>query len=210
MTPEPLLPDASVTFWQQHLAGAPALLELPTDRPRPPAQRLQRGSFPWTPSASLTGALETLAMREAVPLFVPLLAGYSALLHRYSRQEDLVMGASVARLGGVLALRQDLSGNPRFVELMARVHAVHQAAETHRALPFEKIVGALPATGGFNHAPVFQVLFVFEPLEAQPADIQRARCDLVLSVSKSPEGLRATFEYDTDLFDAERIQRMAS
>ncbi|RKH15280.1 amino acid adenylation domain-containing protein [Corallococcus sp. CA047B] len=211
MTPEPLLPDASVSFWQQHLAGAPALLELPTDRPRPPAQRLQGGSFPWTISASLTAALEALALREAVPLFVPLLAGYSALLHRYSRQDDLVVGASVARTdGGVLALRQNLFGNPRFVELMARVHAIHQAAETHRALPFEKLVGALPGTQGFNHAPVFQVMFVFAPLADQPADTQRARCDLVLSVSKSQEGLRATFEYDTDLFDSERIQRMAS
>ena len=204
MTPEPLLPDASVAFWQQQLRGAPALLELPTDRPRPPAQRLQRGTFQGGLSAPLSTALETLALREAVPICVPLFAGFSALLHRYCLQDELVVGTSEE--GGVLALRQDLSSNPRFVDLMARVHSLHQAAVPHRMPSFEKL--ALPQ--GFSHAPVFQVMFVFAPLEDQPADAVRARCDLVLSVARSPEGWHTTFEYDSDLFDAERIQRMAS
>ncbi|RKH05105.1 amino acid adenylation domain-containing protein, partial [Corallococcus sp. CA053C] len=204
MTPEPLLPDASVAFWQQQLRGAPALLELPTDRPRPPAQRLLRGTFQGGLSTPLSTALETLALREAVPICVPLFAGFCALLHRYSQQDDLVVGTSSD--GGVLALRQDLSDNPRFVDLMARVQSLHQAAASHRLLSFEKL--ALPQ--GFSHAPVFQVMFVFAPLEDQPADAVRARCDLVLSVARSPEGWRTTFEYDSDLFDAERIQRMAS
>ena len=124
---------AHLTYWKQHLAGAPEVLELPTDRPRPAVQSFRGATYPFTLPPALSTALKTLSQREGVTLFMTLLAAFKTLLHRYTGQGDLVVGAPIANrtraeieglIGffvNTLVLRTDLSGNPRFGELLGRV-----------------------------------------------------------------------------------------
>ncbi|MCY1023392.1 non-ribosomal peptide synthetase [Pyxidicoccus sp. MSG2] len=225
-------------YWRKRLAGAPTLLALPTDRPRPSVQRFKgtRRTFHIPEETAL--AIDALSRKERTTLFMTLLAGFCAVLHRYSGQEDVVVGSPIAgrirpELEGLvgffvntLVLRNDLSGNPRFVELLARVREVTLGAFAHQELPFEKLVEALQPERTLSHAQVVQVMFVLQnapTLEAAPSaalqltataeswevNTGTTKCDLVLYMARTPEGLRATFEYDTDLFDDARIERMA-
>ncbi|CAM3115747.1 amino acid adenylation domain-containing protein [Corallococcus sp. ZKHCc1 1396] len=230
---EPLL-----TYWRKQLAGAPLLLELPLDRPRPPVHRLKGHTHSFRLTPAFSQAIVDLCRQENVTLFMGLLAGFSALLHRYTGQQDLIIGTPLAgrirpELEGLiglfvntLALRQDLSGNPSFIELMRRVRETTVGAYAHQELPFEKLVSDIHPERVLSHALVVQVMFVLQTptLEAHPSTALRmttaaepwelrtgtSKCDLTLFMTQSPEGLKATFEYDTDLFDAGRIQRMAS
>ncbi|NPC82856.1 amino acid adenylation domain-containing protein, partial [Pyxidicoccus fallax] len=227
-----------LSYWRQRLTGAPTLLELPTDRPRPPVQRFKGTRRTFHISEETARAIDALCLRERATLFMTLLAGFSALLHRYSGQEDLVIGSPIAgrirpeleRLVGLfvntLVLRNDVSGDPRFVDLLARVREVTLGAFAHQELPFEKLVEVLQPERTLSHAQLFQVMFVLQSapmLEADPSaalqltataeswevNTGTAKCDLILYMARVPDGLRVSFEYDTDLFDDERIQRMA-
>ncbi|RKH92920.1 amino acid adenylation domain-containing protein, partial [Corallococcus praedator] len=203
-----------------------------------PIHQLKGHTLSFRLSPETSQAIEDLCLRENVTLFMGLLAGFSALLHRYTGQQDLIVGTPLAgrirpELEGMvglfvntLALRQDLSGSPSFIELMRRVREVTLGAYAHQELPFEKLVEDFHPERVLSHALVVQVMFVLQTptLEAHPSTALQmvtaaepwelrtgtSKCDLTLFVTKSPEGLKATFEYDTDLFDAERIQRMAS
>ncbi|HEX5745893.1 MAG TPA: amino acid adenylation domain-containing protein [Archangium sp.] len=212
-------------WWRKQLAGVPNILELPTDRPRGTVQRQERASHSVTLPASLTRGLEALAQREDATLFMTLLTGFSTLLHRYSGQEDVVVGARVSGrtrpelenvvgpIANTLALRNNLSGSPRFVELLARVREVTRAALAHQELPFETLVEAIQPERNLGHAPIFQVMFdLQDALTASagaPVIARSAKTDLTLFMARTAEGLSATFDYDIDLYDAERIQRMA-
>ena len=214
-----------LAYWRKQLAGAPIVLELPTDRPRGTVQRLQRASHSVTLPASLTQGLEALAQREDATLFMTLLAGFSTLIHRYSGQEDVVIGTRVTGrtrpelenvvglVANTLALRHNLSGNPRFVELLARVREVTRGALAHQELPFETLVDDLQPERNLGHSPIFQVMFDLQD-ELTASDGARvlarnSKTDLTLFMARTANGLSATFDYDTGLFDAERIQRMA-
>ena len=214
-----------LAYWRKQLAGAPIVLELPTDRPRGTVQRLQRASHSVTLPASLTQGLEALAQREDATLFMTLLAGFSTLIHRYSGQEDVVIGTRVTGrtrpelenvvglVANTLALRHNLSGNPRFVELLARVREVTRGAQAHQELPFETLVDDLQPERNLSHSPIFQVMFDLQD-ELTASDGARvlarnSKTDLTLFMARTANGLSATFDYDTGLFDAERIQRMA-
>ncbi|MCY0997072.1 amino acid adenylation domain-containing protein [Myxococcus sp. MISCRS1] len=225
-------------YWRKRLAQAPALLSLPADRPRPPLQRFQgaRRTFHIREETAL--AVDALCRQERATLFMTLLAGFCALLHRYSGQEDLLVGSPISgrirpEVEGLigffvntLTLRNDLSGNPRFTELLARVRETTLGAFAHQELPFEKLVESLQPERTLSHAQLVQVMFVLQKapaLEEDPSaslqlsalaepwetDTGTSKCDLVLYMARSAEGLRATFEYDTDLFDEARIERMA-
>ncbi|WPB79281.1 amino acid adenylation domain-containing protein [Archangium violaceum] len=214
-----------LSYWRKQLARIPTILELPTDRPRGTVQALRRASHSVTLPVSLTRGLEALAQREDATLFMTLLAGFSTLLHRYSGQEDIVVGTPVAGrtrpelenvvglVANTLALRNNLSGNPRFVELLARVREVTRGALAHQELPFKTLVDDLQPERNLGHAPIFQVVFDLQD-ELTASDGARvfartSRNDLTLFMARTADGLSTTFEYDTDLFDAERIQRMA-
>ncbi|WP_082175630.1 amino acid adenylation domain-containing protein [Archangium gephyra] len=217
--------EGLLAWWRKQLAGVPNVLELPTDRPRGTVQRLLRASHSVTLPASLTRGLEALAQREDATLFMTLLAGFSTLLHRYSGQEDVVVGTRVTGrtrpelenvvglVANTLALRNNLSGNPRFVELLARVREVTRDALAHQQLPFETLVEAIHPERNLGHAPLFQVLFNLqdELTAGDGAQVlsRSAKNDLTLFMARTADGLSATFDYDTDLFDADRIQRMA-
>jgi amino acid adenylation domain-containing protein len=225
--------DAHLAWGRQQLSGLPTL-ELPTDRPRPhtPSQRGARHSF--TLAAPLTNELRSLACRENCTLFAALLAAFNLLLHRMSGQADIVVGTDVANRNrsqlepligffvNQLVLRTDVSGDPSFRTLLERTREVVLAAEAHQDLPFDKLVEALRPDRGSNRAPLFQVKVVFAeaptpPLRLPGLDMSlieietgTTQLDLILFLVDGPDGVSATVEYSTELFDAGTIARMAT
>jgi amino acid adenylation domain-containing protein len=220
-------------YWRQHLAGAPPVLELPTDFPRP-AEVSHRGAHvTFTLPARLSQDLQALSLREGTTLFMTLLAAFTVLLYRYSGQTDLVVGTPVAgrqqreteNLIGLfvntLVLRTGLSGNPTLREVLKRVREVCLGAYEHQDLPFEKLVETLQPERHLSASPLFQVLFALEHLPAEPITlpgltlhpmdrpIRTAKFDLSLLLTETPTTLLGTIEYQTDLFREETIVRLS-
>ncbi len=223
----------SLSWWRQRLAGAPAALELPTDRPRPPSPSYRGARVPLHLPEALTARLETLGRGEGATLFMTLLSAFQVLLLRHSGQEDLCVGTPVngrdrASLEGLigcfldlLVLRTSLSGDPSFRELLARTRTTSLDAFAHRDVPFERIAETLPSARDRSRAPLFQVLFVLLPepgaelalpgLDARRVEIDPGATayDLTLSLAHGAKGLEGWLEYATDLFDAATVSRMA-
>jgi amino acid adenylation domain-containing protein len=219
-------------YWKRQLDGAPPLLELPTDRPRPAAQSFHGArkfvAFP----KSLTDGLKALSRREGATLFMTLLASFQTLLHRYTGQDDIVVGSPIAgrsrsELEGLiglfintLVLRGDLSGNPSFRELLGRARITALDAYEHQDLPFEKIIEELNPERNLSRSPLFQVMFALQnapkttlaltDLRVRPVDIERetAKFDLTLLMEETAGSLTAILEYNTDLFEHDTIGRM--
>ncbi|QSQ17129.1 amino acid adenylation domain-containing protein [Myxococcus landrumensis] len=224
--------QTQLDYWKKQLAGAPALLELPTDRPRPPTQR-HRGATRWfTLEASLVESLRKLSRQEGTTLFMTLLAAWQTLLSRYSGQVDISVGTPIAsrnraELEGLigycinsLVMRTDLSGAPSFQELLRRVREVALDAYAHPDIPFEQVVEALQPQRDARYTPLFQVMFNLQSIsttpltirgcEVHPEEIQTgaAKFDMLLALEETTTGIVGEFEYDTDLFDADTIERM--
>jgi amino acid adenylation domain-containing protein len=224
--------QSQLEFWKRRLAGAPPLLELPTDRPRPALQTTRGAHEPVHLTSDLTIRLEALGQREGASLFMTLLAALVALLSRYTSQEDICVGAPVAnrprreleRLIGffvnTLVLRVDSAGDLTFLQLLARVKATALEAFDHQDVPFEKLIEELPVERRLSHSPLFQVMFVLQNamreelklpgLKLDLVDIETgtAKFDLLLNLTRTAEGLSGSLEYNTDLFDAETAKRM--
>jgi amino acid adenylation domain-containing protein len=218
-------------YWKQHLAGAPALLELPTDRPRPAVPTSQGSTYLVTLSKELDKALKTLSRQEGVTLYMILVAAFQTLLYRYTSQDDMVIGTFIAGrtqaetealIGffvNTLVLRIDLSGNPSFRDLLKRVRGVIFDAYAHQEVPFDYLVRELHPTRSLGQNPLFQVMLTLAPpLSALPPGWEPARMvgetgaakfDLSLELADRSEGLICLFEYSTDLFDEATIARMA-
>ena len=172
--------ESQLAYWREQLAGAPALLELPTDRPRPAVQRYAGAQQSLWVSPELLEQLKNLSQQEGVTLFMTLLAAFQVLLMRYSGQNDIVVGTPIANrtreelenlIGffvNTLVLRTDLSGNPSFLQLLARVREVALQAYAHQDLPFEKLVEELQPERDLSLQPLFQVLFSLETIGASP------------------------------------------
>jgi len=166
--------DRLLNYWQQQLKGAPARLELPTDRPRPAIQT-HRGAKQFALlSPQLTQSLTELSRREDATLYMTMLACFNTLLHYYTGQNDIVVGTDVANRNrgetelligffvNELVMRTDLSGNPTFRELVARVREVALDAYSHQDMPFDRLVDALKIERSPAHHPLVQVCFVFQ------------------------------------------------
>ncbi|HEV7514943.1 MAG TPA: amino acid adenylation domain-containing protein, partial [Thermoanaerobaculia bacterium] len=224
---------AELSWWRERLAGAPAVLDLPTDRPRPAVQGFRGGSLPFRLPAAVTASLERLCRRQGVTPFMALLAGFATLLRRWSGQDDLVVGSPVANrthreteglIGffvNSLALRADLAGEPAFAELLGRVREQALGAYAHQDLPFEKLVEALAPERSLAYAPLFQAFLVLQntpagklclpDLELAPlaGETGTAKFDLTLALGASPAGeLAGVWEYDRDLFDPATVARL--
>ncbi|CCH94319.1 McnC protein [Microcystis aeruginosa PCC 9432] len=219
-------------YWQKQLAGAPALLSLPTDRPRPNQQSFAGGHLPFSLSWELTEKLTQLTQEQGVTLFMTLLTAYAVLLYRYTEQEDILIGTPIANrnrseLEGLigffvntLVLRIDLSGKPNFNQLLGRVREMAMDAYAHQDLPFEMLVEVLQPERDLSHAPLFQVDFLLQnsppsPLEltgltATPLTTENdtAKFDLTLAMENTGAGLQGVWEYNTDLFDRSTIERL--
>jgi hypothetical protein len=224
--------ESQLAYWKSQLRGAPPALELPTDHPRPSVQTYRGATKKWRLSPELSGGLNDLSQREGVTLFMTLLAGLQTLLHRYTGQEDIVIGAPIAgrtqtateRLIGLfvntLVLRTNLSFGITVRDLLHRVRAVTLGAYAHQDLPFEKLVEEIAPMRDLSRAPLCQVMLVFQnapmpslaldEITIRPIDVETAtaKCDLSLFAFETAEGVQGTLEYSTDLFEPGTIDRM--
>ena len=225
--------EEQIAYWRDRLAGAPAVLDLPHDRPRPAIQRFQGAKLPFWLGADALPGLSRLQRGSQVTLFMVLLAGYQMLLSRLSGQEDLVVGSPVAGRGrrevegligffiNTLALRGDLSGDPTFGELLAQVRQVTLEAYAREDLPFERLVGELQTERSLAHSPIYQAVLVLLntpssalelpglSLETIDTWVEGTKWDLTVSLEERAEGLAGYWEYDSDLFDAPTVARFA-
>ncbi|HEV3050635.1 MAG TPA: amino acid adenylation domain-containing protein, partial [Longimicrobium sp.] len=224
--------DRQLSYWREQLSGAPELLELPTDRPRPPVQTYRGASVSVELSAELLEGLQALGRREGATLYMTLLGAFQVLLSKYGGGEDVVVGSPIAgrtrkeieELIGffvnTLVLRTDLSGNPSFRELLARVREATLGAYANQEVPFEKLVAELQPERSMSHSPLFQVMFTLQnagggggalpglSVSAAGAELESAKFDLSLALAATPQGLHGGLNYNTDLFERATVERM--
>jgi amino acid adenylation domain-containing protein/non-ribosomal peptide synthase protein (TIGR01720 family) len=222
-----------LAYWRDRLAGAPALLELPTQAPRPVIQTYPGRTHLFEIDARTLAGLRQLGGESDSSLFMVLLAVYAALLARYSGQNDIVIGSPIANrkhsdtealIGffiNTLALRIDVAGVPSFRDLLARVRDGVLGAFAHDDLPFEQLVEHLAPGRALGHSPIFQTLFVLQntplprlelpelTLAAIDLPSRVAKFDLTLTLEEVDGVLRGEVEYNTDLFEADAIARLA-
>ncbi|MBG1259151.1 amino acid adenylation domain-containing protein [Nostoc commune] len=225
--------QSQIDYWKQQLSGTLPILHLPTDRPQPASHTSHGAYYSQILPKELIAALKSLSESEDATLFMVLLAAFKTLLYRYTEQEDILVGSPIANRNrfeiseligcfvNTLVLRTDLSGNPTFKELLGRVREVALGAYAHQDLPFEKLVEELQPERDLSRSPLFQVMFVFhntpgpslklEGLTLSPLPIENktAKFNLTLSLEETAQGLIGVWEYNTDLFEASSIERMA-
>ena len=223
--------EARLSYWRRQLAAAPAL-ELPTDRPRPATPSRRGAEVSFTLRAELTQGLKALSRCEGVTLFMTLLAGFQALLARYSGQEVIAVGTPIAgrnraEIEGLigffvntLVMRAELGGNPTVRELLRQGRETALGAYAHQDMPFEKLVEELQPQRSLSHEAFFQVMMILQnaprpatevsnlriSLELAPAEA--AKFDLTLSLVEQEGQIHGSLEYATDLYERERILRM--
>jgi len=228
--------ENQLNFWKNYLQDSPPLLKLPTDRPRPPMQTSNGDFISFHLDAQISAAINQLAQQEGATLFMALLAAFSALLYRYSDQDDINIGTPIANRNraeiegligffvNTLVIRSDLSGQPSFRELIKRLRESSLNAYAHQDLPFEKIVDALQPERNMGHSPLFQVMFSLQntppqriettgggiQIQAVEAHSGTAKFDLTLFMLESNNKLSGAFEFNTDLFDRSTIERLQS
>ncbi|MFF7566135.1 non-ribosomal peptide synthase/polyketide synthase, partial [Streptomyces pseudovenezuelae] len=220
--------EGQLGYWKDKLADLP-VLELPTDRPRPAMRSSEGATTRFTVPAHTAETLRALSRRSGATMFMTLLTAFDVLLARYAGAEDIAVGTPVANRNraetedligffvNTLVMRTDLSGDPTFAELLARVRHTALDAYAHQDLPFEQLVDALVAERDRSRTPLFQVFFTYvmadaqdgAPLLEQPEGLPRTTLfDLTLRLADSHGGgLTGEFEYSTALFDAETVER---
>ncbi|HEX5724749.1 MAG TPA: condensation domain-containing protein, partial [Longimicrobiaceae bacterium] len=213
--------DRQLAYWRERLADAPALLELPTDHPRPAVQTYRGATVPVELSPELLERLQALGRSEGATLYMTLLGAFQVLLSKYSGSEDIVVGSSIAgrtrkefeELIGffvnTLVLRTGLSGDPSFREVLRRAREVTLGAYAHQEVPFEKLVAELQPERSLSHSPLFQVMFTVEnagggggalpglSVSGVGAEHVSAKFDLSLTLTPTPRGLRGGLTYST-------------
>jgi amino acid adenylation domain-containing protein/non-ribosomal peptide synthase protein (TIGR01720 family) len=232
MRGEPL--ERQLAYWRAQLQGAPAAMDLPADRPRPPVPSRRGARKGFTVPAGVSESLRALSQREGTTLFMTLLAAFDVLLHRYTRQGDVVVGSPIAnrtraeteRLIGffvnTLVLRTELADDLGFKDLLQRVKEVCLGAYAHQDMPFERLVSELSPERDPSRTPLFQVMFILQnapqeslalpglKLRGMSAEGVTVKFDLMLTLMDHPGGIRGTFEFASDLFDLPTIERMVT
>ena len=225
--------EPHLAYWRERMAGAPALLELPSDRPRPAVQSHLGAQVPVDLSAELLARLEALGRGEGATLYMVLLAAFSVLLAKYAGTEDVVVGTPVAgrtrrEVEGLigffvntLVVRTELDGDPPFREVLRRVREATLGAYEHQELPFERLVAELQPERSLARSPLFQVLFALQNADASggelaglrteglQAETDTAMFDLALMLAARDGGLGGAITYATDLFDRGTIARIS-
>ncbi|HYH81721.1 MAG TPA: amino acid adenylation domain-containing protein, partial [Longimicrobium sp.] len=224
--------DAQAAYWTQTLAGAPELLELPADHPRPARQDFSGASLKVELGRELTAALKTLSQRHGTTLYMTLLAGWATVLARLSGQDDVVVGTPSANRGrseveeligffvNTLALRVDLSGAPTVAELLAQVKTRALEGQRNQDIPFEQVVERLRPARSLAYSPLFQVMFAWQDtaggarelpgLQLSPASAgprTTAKFDLLLALGEEDGELVGVVEYATSLFERSTVER---
>jgi amino acid adenylation domain-containing protein len=223
--------DADEAYWAEALRGAPHVLDLPADHPRPAVQSWSGAKHVFSVDAELTEALDAAARAEGTTLFVLLATAYSILLARYAGQEDVLVGTllanrprpELANVAGFFAntvpLRMRMDGDPRLAELIRHAHDTVAAAQKHGALPFDRIVELAGVRRDFSRPPLVQALLTFTEghsdfalpgieVEYVELDTRTAIFDLTLQVERRADGLGAGIQYPDAVFDEETVRRM--
>jgi surfactin family lipopeptide synthetase A len=225
--------SSQLAYWRKQLSGNLSVAQLPYDLARPAVQSYRGGIQAVALCKDLADSLKLLSRHEGATLFMTLLAGFAALLHRYSSQDDVLIGTvssgrKRSELEGLLGyflnpvvLRSDISGDPTFRELLRRTRDVTLDALSNDDAPFTQVVNAVHPNRSLSFNPLFQVLFTLEPplpetqdgwrvmLTQSEVDTGISKFDLCLELDDRPSGIVGRFKYSTDLFEAETIARMA-
>ncbi|HEX8320472.1 amino acid adenylation domain-containing protein [Longimicrobium sp.] len=223
--------ERQLAYWRERMAGAPALLELPTDRLRPAVQTYRGARERFALPDGLAERLDALGRSEGATPYMVLLAGFQVLLSRYAGTGDIVVGSSSAGRRGreveeligfftnTLVVRTDLSGEPCFREVLRRVREAALGAYEHQEVPFEKLLDELRPERSLGHNPVFQAFFAVLPgdaprlpglaAEVVPVEVATSKFDLSLFFTRRDGGMEGMLEYASDLFHGATIVRMA-
>ena len=218
-------------FWADHLDGAPAVLDLPADHRRPERPDARRGVQPFALGAELTGGLRELSEQQQVPLRVTLTAAFSALLSRYTGQDDLLIGTVSERSPGPLSRpmvgcfrntvvhRADLAGEPTVRELLRRTQAAGQDVLPHQDVPFDAVVAELQPERIPGGPPLVQAALAVSTLLPSSRvawtatrvdlDVQGSPFDLLMEVEERADGLAGRLVYHAGLFEPDTVRRMA-
>ncbi|HYG08634.1 MAG TPA: amino acid adenylation domain-containing protein, partial [Pyrinomonadaceae bacterium] len=224
--------ERQIGYWREQLASAPTVLELPTDHPRPPVQSYRGARHHFNVNEHVVKRLKALNREEGVTAFMTLLAAFQTLLHRYTGQDELLVGADVANRNRVetegligffvnmLVMRGDMRGRPTFRELLQRVRETCLGAYAHQDVPFEKLVDELQLERDLSRNPLFQVAFVLQnvpmpelelpglTMSALEVEATTSPFDIVLSITETGDSLIGAMLYNPDLFDHTTIERM--
>ncbi|WAN69458.1 amino acid adenylation domain-containing protein [Moorena producens JHB] len=226
--------ENQLNYWKQELEGAPELLQLPTDHPRPHVMSYRGSSESFSLTTELTQKLQQLSRNSGSTLFMTLQAAFATLLSRYSGQKDILIGSPIANRNrqeiesligffvNTLVLRTRFEDNPSFSQLLTQVRETTLLAYEHQDVPFEQVVSALQPQRSLSHAPLFQVMFVLQNAPMGKLDLPgvslsefnqqstTSKFDLLVSMMETDMGLIGEWEYNTDLFDRSTIARMAT
>ena len=226
--------NTQLSYWQQQLADAPALLQLPTDYPRPAVQTFRGQTYTMDLPLALSHQVKRFAQTQEVTMFMTLLAAFQVLLYRYSGQPDIVIGSPIANrqraeleslIGffvNTLVLRVQIEDTDTIATLLHKVRTMALEAYTHQDIPFEQVVEALQPERSLAHSPLFQVMFALQNAPMEPLELSgvtltplttgtiSAKFDLTLSMEETDQGLVGRWEYNSDLFAANTIERMAT
>ncbi|HEV8331152.1 MAG TPA: amino acid adenylation domain-containing protein, partial [Steroidobacteraceae bacterium] len=226
--------QAQLAYWESHLAGAPTLLELPADRPRPFAQTYRGATVPVAIEPQIVAELRSLSRRLDLTLAMTLHAAWSITLAKLSGQEDIVVGMPIANRGrteiegiigffvNTIAVRTRFDPDMSVVELLRQVKQAMLAAYAHQDVPFGKVVEALQPVRSLSHSPIFQVMVALQNVPRSVAQVsglgwleqdvpqQTAQFDLLLALQETDGSVTGTLNYATDLFDAATVERWAA
>lgn len=224
-----------LSYWQRELAGAPVLLEVPGDRPRPSVQSYRGSRHRCRIEPELLRAVKAFCRAHDATMYMTLLAAWQVLLHRLSGQDDILVGSPMANRDDAalepvigcfvnnVVMRGRLDGNPAFRELIARTSKVVLGAFDHREVPFDRVVEAVRPERSTSHSPIFQVMFTLHSFPVDPTPPKgvtatlmdlyddgrsAARFDLTMEIDEHESGLRVVYEYATDIFDLATVARM--
>ncbi|MBJ7312355.1 non-ribosomal peptide synthase/polyketide synthase [Rugamonas sp. CCM 8940] len=225
--------QARLDYWTAHLTGAPELLALPSDHPRPAVQSYAGAHLPVHLPAALSEGIKQLSARHGVTVFMTLLGAWGILMARMSGQGDVVIGSPIANrqrseienlIGffvNTLALRVDTDGEPSVAELLERVKSLTLNAYAHQDIPFEQVVEALKPTRSLSHSPLFQTMFSWNNAAVSDAQLlpglrlspveqtaTASQFDLSLTLAETAAGIGGVLEYATGLFEADSMRRL--
>ncbi|MDB9515934.1 amino acid adenylation domain-containing protein [Roseofilum reptotaenium CS-1145] len=223
--------QSQLNYWKQKLANAPPLLELPTDRPRPSVQTFRGGTESFQLSKELTQKLHALSQESGCTLFMTLLAAWSSLLYRYSKQSDILVGTPIANrqhqeiepligfFANTLVMRTQFKEGQTFADVLKGVRQTAIEAYSHQDLPFEQLVMELEPSRSLSYNPLFQVMFVLQNADMGNLELPEVSCsqlerssvvakfDLTLSMQETEDGLMGYGKYNRDLFEGATIGR---
>ena len=224
--------EGHLAYWKRRLAGRLPALEMPTDRPRPAVQTFRGARVSRTVPSAVTEEARAWSQREGGTLFLALLAAFNALLHRYTAQEDLLLGIPIANRNrletegligfflNMVVQRTDASGDPAFRELLSRVKDGFLGSTPHQEVPFERLVEAVQPERDLGRAPIFQVQLSLQNTPTEELTLPGLRLrllenhnrttkfDFTVFLFDNPEGLTTTLEYNVDLWDRATMERL--